>query len=388
MPKWNVSFNMNLDLQNRELVSCVAKIDALASVIRDVPIPPRTKEALDALNILRAVRGTTGIEGTELTELEVRQIMESPPNKPVLPPNRRREEQEARNAKRLMYYVAEEVNRNPNLLLTERLVCKFHEIVTKDIDYPNNTPGKYRTYAVRAGTYVPPETEEEIRRRMREFIRWFKEGAPAHWPAVVRAIVAHFYVVSIHPFGDGNGRTARGIESFLLYQGGVNARGFYSLANYYYRQRDKYVQLLDHVRFETNGDLTPFVLFALRGLVEELNWVHSEVLANVKLLAFRDYAREQLAVYGKLGTKVGERMLYFLLTLGEEPVSLTALRRGEHKLSRLYRNLTSKTLSRDLEFFRKQELVVIEGDELRANLDIMTRYTPPYELTKEPHQRL
>jgi len=381
MPKWNVSFNMQLDLQNPELVSCVAKIDALASVIRAIPILPRTKEALDALNILRAVRGTTGIEGTELTELEVRQIMESPPAKPVLPPSRHREEQEARNAERLMRYIAKEVDRNRNLPLTESLVCKFHEIITKDIDYPNNIPGKYRTYAVCAGTYVPPETEEEIRHCMREFIRLFKEGAPAHWPVVVRAIAAHFYVVSIHPFGDGNGRTARGIESFLLYQGGVNARGFYSLANYYYCQRDKYVQLLDHVRFNTNGDLTPFVLFALHGLVEELNWVHNEVLSNVKLYAYRDYVREQLGVYNKLGTKVGERMLYFLLTLGEEPVSLTALRRGEHKLSRLYRNLTSKTLSRDLEFFRKQELVVIEGDELRTNLDIMTRYTPPYELT-------
>ena len=129
MPKWDVNFDMQLDLQNQELVSCVAKVDALASVICAIPIPPRTKEALDTLNILRAVRGTTGIEGTELTELEVRQIMESPPNKPVLPPSRHREEQEARNAEQLMYYVAKEVNRNRNLPLTESLVCKFHEII-------------------------------------------------------------------------------------------------------------------------------------------------------------------------------------------------------------------------------------------------------------------
>ena len=388
MPRWDVNFHMHIELQNPELVSCVAKIHALASVIRDIPITPSTKDALDALNILRAVHGTTAIEGAELTELEVRQIMESPPSKPVLPPSRHREEQEARNAEKLMRYVAKEVNRNPNLPLTESLICKFHEIITKDIDYPNNIPGKYRTYPVRAGDYVPPETEEEVRCLMKEFIRWFNEGASAHWDASIRAIVGHFFTVSIHPFGEGNGRTSRAVESLLLYQGGANARGFYSLANFYYRNRDEYARLLDHVRFETNGDLTPFVLFALRGLVEELNWVHSEVLADVKLYAYRDYAREQLVVYGKLGTKVGERMLYFLLTLGEEPVSLGAIRRGEHKLSRLYRNLTSKTLSRDLEFFRKQELVVIEGDELRANLDIMTRYTPPYELTKEPHQRL
>ena len=388
MPRWDVNFNMRLDLQNPELVSCVAKIDALASVIRDIPIPPRTKESLDALNILRAVRGTTGIEGTELTEAEVRQIMESPPNKPVLPPNRRREEQEARNAEELMYYIVREINRNRNLPLTENLVCKIHEIITKDINYPNNIPGKYRTYPVRAGNYVPPETGEEVRRLMKDFIQWFNEGAPAHSDASIRAIVGHFYAVSIHPFGEGNGRTARGVESFLLYQGGVNARGFYSLANYYYRNRDEYIRLLDHVRFDTNGDLTPFVLFGLRGLQEELKIVHNEVLSNVKLYAYRDYVREQLGIYNKLGTKAGERMLNFLLTLSSEPVSIKNLRRGTHELSFLYRDFTSKTLLRDLKFFIMHKLVVVENDELRANLDIMTHFTPPLELAEKPqHQR-
>ena len=78
-----------------------------------------------------------------------------------------------------------------------------------------------------------------------------------------RAIAAHFYLVSIHPFGDGNGRTARAIESFLLYQAGVNAFGFYSLANFYYRERDRYVRELTDARFHHGGELTPFVLFGL-----------------------------------------------------------------------------------------------------------------------------
>jgi Fic family protein len=339
---------------------------------------------IDSLNIMRAVRGTTGIEGAELTEDEVHQIMEAPPQKLVLPPNRRREEQETRNAEQLMYYVDRELTREPNLPLTERLVCEIHKITTKGIDYPNNIPGKYRTHAVTVGTYIPPRSGEEVRKLMSEFIHWFNDGAPARWDCVIRALVAHFYVVSIHPFGEGNGRTARGVESFLLYQGRVNARGFYSLSNYYYRYREDYVQLLDQVRFKTNSDLTPFVLFALRGLVEELEAVHSEVLSEVKEICFRDYAREELTIHGKLATNAGERMLYFLLGLGHDPVSLKALRSGKHALSSLYRNLTTKTLSRDLNFLKQHELIIVEGDELRANLDIMTRFTPPYELALHP----
>ena len=77
-------------------------------------------------------------------------------------------------------------------------------------------------------------------------------------------------------------------------------------------------------------------------------------------------------------------MLHFLLGLGREPVSLKALRSGKHKSSRLYRNLTAKTLSRDLNFLKQHELIVVEGAELRANLDIMTRHTPPFEFAMRP----
>lgn len=379
MPRWDVHFNTHVDSRDSEIVSRIAMAHAFASVIRDIPIPPRVKDRLDALNILRAVRGTTGIEGIELTEEEVEQIMESPRKKPVLPPNRSREEQEARNAHRVMSYIVKELTRDPNIPLTERLIRAIHRITTKDIDYPNNIPGQYRTHDVSVGSYLPPRGED-VKKLMKEFIRWFNSGAPVAWDPIIRALIAHFYVISIHPFGDGNGRMARGIESFLLYQARVNARSFYSLANYYYQRRQEYVQLLDHVRFQTNGDLTPFIFFALRGLVSELQQVHTEVLANVKIIAFRDYAREQLAVYGKLGSSAGERMSSLLAYLSDgEKVSLKAVRGGKHSLSRLYGKLTNKTLSRDISFLKQHELIIVEGDELRANLDVMTRYTPPLE---------
>jgi len=379
MPRWNVDFDPYLDNGDPEIVHRVAMTYAYARVIRDIPIPPSVKAKLDALNILRAVRGTTGIEGIELTEDEVRQIMESPRKKPVLPPNRSREEQEARNAQKVMFYVVKELTRDANIPLTENLIRTIHRITTKDINYPDNIPGKYRTHDVHAGSYYPPRGED-IRKLMRGFIAWFNSGAPAAWNPIVRAIIAHFYVVSIHPFGDGNGRTARGVESFLLYQSGVNARSFYSLANYYYQYREQYVQLLDHVRFQTNGNLTPFVLFALKGLVGELEQVHSEVLTNVKMIAFRDYAREQLTLEGILGSSAGQRMSNLLTYLSHgEIVPLKAIRSGKHSLSGLYRKLTTKTLSRDINFLKQRELVIVEGDELRANLDVMTRYTPPLE---------
>jgi Fic family protein len=376
MARWQVHFNMRVDTINPEIVNLVAKTHAFSSVIRSIPIPPSVQRHLDALNIMRAVRGTTGIEGTELSEDEVLQIMSTPKKKQVLPERRKRDEQEARNADILMRYISRILIRDPNTPLTEELICRIHEILTGGIDYQNNTPGVYRTHPVAAGTYVPPTTGDEVQMLMTEFIDWFNNGPPKEWDLAIRAIVAHFYVVSIHPFGDGNGRVSRGVESFLLYKAGINARGFYSLANYYYHNRAKYVQMLDYVRFETNGDLTPFILFALHGLAGELEAVHSEVLSQVLIISYRDYVREILEINNKLGTRQGERMFHFLLEL-TEPVSIKELRSGKHELSWHYDGLSKKTLSRDLNFFEKYKLVIIEDGQLQPNVSAMTRFMPP-----------
>jgi Fic family protein len=378
MPKWDVHFDVRVDFNHPKIVSLVAKCRALAPIINNIPITPNRRAKIETLNILRAVRGTTGIEGAQLTEEEVRRIIETPRSKRVLPLSREREEKEARNAQLLMKWVARLIDRTPNCPLTEKLICNLHKITTKGINYERNVPGQYRTFPVHADDYIPPQDGDDIRKLMAEFVSWFNEGQPKAWDPIIGAIVAHFYVVSIHPFADGNGRTSRAVESFLLYRAGINARGFYSLANYYYQHRAEYVSFLDKVRFETNGDLTPFVLFALEGLANELKAVHQEVLLEVREIAFRDYVRDELA--DKLASKWGQRMLDFMIDLGIDSVSVRAIRRGEHPLSHLYQGLTPKTLSRDLAYLAERELIVLEDGKVRANLEIMEKFIAHHEL--------
>ena len=375
MPSWSVHFDLAVRAETPQIIRDLARIHALASVIRGIPIPPHVQHRLDRLNILRAARGTIGIEGTDLSEEEVELIMDSPPDRPALGPGREREEKEARNAASVMHYIRDHVNANPDARLTEPLIRQFHRTLTEGIDYPRNIPGGYRSHAVNVGYYRPPDTGDEVRRLMAEFVQWFHTGVAESWDPVVRAIVAHFFVVSIHPFGDGNGRTSRAVESFLLYKAGANARGFFSLANYYYVNRQEYVDQLNLVQLRGSTDLTPFVAFALRGLVEELEAVHEEVLAAVRVIAFRDYARETLADSGRLGTPAGERQLRLLTALGSISVSLKELRSGRHPLSYLYRNVSARTLARDVSWLTEQQLIESVGDELRARVDLMTGFT-------------
>ncbi len=367
MPTWNVRFDLHMDADSPAVVQALARIDALAGVLRGLPVPPYLREQLDLLNIRRAVRGTTGIEGADVTEAEVANILAAAPDQRVLARGREREEQEVRNAARVMAYISDVLRQNPAKPMTEDSIAAIHRLTTENIAYDHNTPGVYRSHAVSAGSYVPPRTRDEVASLMRRLIEWLHSPATAALPPVVRAIAVHFYFISIHPFGDGNGRTARAIESYLLFQGRINVLGFYSLSNFYYAHRDEYVSHLDEVRFRSGNDLTPFVTFALDGLVTELAAVHAEVLQAMRTIAFRDYAHHELMLAGKRSTKAGERM-YQLLAGIMDPVPIAAIRDGTHPLGRLYARLNPITLARDIAFLEQLRLVVVEDRHVRANL--------------------
>ncbi len=370
MPNWDVRFDLNVDQRDEALVKAVAKAEALAQIVRGIPLPPAAYEQIDRLNISRAVRGTTGIEGSDLSEDEVAQVLRT--NQNVLGQARAREEREVRNAGAVMAFVARILRANPDEPLTETLICEIRRLTTEGIDYENNTPGSYRSHAVHALQYVPPRDAETVRTLTAEFARWLNDGPSMHWPAAIRAVAAHFYFISIHPFGDGNGRTARAIESYLLYQGQINVVGFYSLSNFYYRNRSEYVEMLDYVRFQSGGDLTPFVNFALAGLVEELDQVRDIVLRALTAIVYFDYARVVLDSI-RVRTPVRNRLWFFLNEL-RSPALVADLKTGKHPLGVMYKVLSDKTLDRDIKTLVKSGLLLREADTIRINLDVMQQF--------------
>src|ERR1039458_10375680 len=107
------------------------------------------------------------------------------------------------NAAKAMGYITQTLSKHPDRPLTQEVIKEIHQIITAEIQYAHNVPGHYRTHPVNAGSYIPPRTGEEVRQLMAEFDGWLTQTARAN--PVIRAIAAHFYFISIHPFGDGNG---------------------------------------------------------------------------------------------------------------------------------------------------------------------------------------
>ena len=197
MFQWRINFNLAVQ-DAPDIIGMTEAVHVIARAIARIPLTPATQERLHRLNIMRAVRGTTGIEGVDLTDEEVDEIISSPEGLPVLPRARAREEMEARAAHNLFMRVENVLQDDIGTELTEALICEFHEILSRDIDYRGNTPGEYRKRQVHVDTYEPPE-HTEIPELMTRFIEWLNRGAGAHMDPVARAVVAHFLLVSIHP---------------------------------------------------------------------------------------------------------------------------------------------------------------------------------------------
>ena len=132
---------------------------------------------------------------------------------------------------------------------------------------------------------------------------------------IIQAMAAHYHIGAMHPFGDGNGRTARALEAFMLRKAGVNDRVMVSLSNYYYSHKDEYLGSLFESR-QRGHDLTPFLRFALPAVTERCNAVVEKILVNHKRSLFREFAR---SLFGQLRSRrrrgLVERQLQILETL-------------------------------------------------------------------------
>lgn len=188
---------------------------------------------------------------------------------------------------------------------------------------------------------------------------------------IIQAVAVHYHIGAMHPFGDGNGRTARAMEAFMLRQAGVNDVVMVSLSNDYYERKDEYMAALYESR--RNGhDLTPFLRFALSAVTRRCNAVAAAIVANNQRTLFREFAT---SLFGQLRSPrrrvLAERqlkILEFLLDRGS--MSLEEL--GTQVLAH-YQGLKfpARALARDLIGLLDLSAITYDSDaeRLAVNLD-------------------
>ena len=139
-------------------------------------------------------------------------------------------------------------------------------------------------------------------RLMDEYIGFITGDRVRSLHPVVQALIAHFFLVTIHPFGNGNGRVSRLLTAGILLQRGYNVHGgFYALSDYFYLNDIKYHSML-HRCWQTPlpFDLTAFVAFGMEGFVMELRSIGSFIKMKLNRIVDREAL---LAAHSAIGPR-------------------------------------------------------------------------------------
>ncbi len=260
----------------------LAEAKAAILSLKTVPYQKNWVEELQAMQLKREVAGTSRIEGAEFTEKELDAAMRQEPER-----LHTRSQRQARAAKVAYEWIAELADDRP---IDESLIRELHARIVTGADDDHCPPGRLRERDQNVNFGVPQhrgvEGEEECERVFKRYCRAIEREFTEHDP-LIQAMAIHYHFAAMHPFLDGNGRTARALEALVLQRAGLRATCFIPMSNYYYDEKPSYLSKLTEVRAQ-DFDLTPFLVFGLKGMADQCRRLLDEIQLNIRKALFRN----------------------------------------------------------------------------------------------------
>ena len=371
-----ISFEVRLQEASPTLWMSLGEAGSTCEHIAGVPLRPETAQLLHRVYMAKGVWATTAIEGNTLSEAEVLEHLQG---QLKLPPSKEYLAKEVDNVVTACNFVWESCARGQPPAVTVDLVKDFNRRVLDGLSAEDDVvPGQVRSHSVGVGRYrgAPAEDCEYLLGRLCD---WLNEPALAPQPgreiptAILRAIIAHLYLAWIHPFGDGNGRTARLVEFLILVCAGVPTPTGHLLSNHYNDTRIEYYRHLD--RASRANDVLGFIHYAVTGFVEQLRQQLQVIRQQQYHVAWQNYVHER---FHDRDTGADQRRRRLLLDLSERdgPVRMNEIPNLSPKVAGYYGRRSAKTLARDLRELQAMELVVFEENGYRAKKELVLAFLP------------
>ena len=377
----HIAFQKNWRL-DEETFFMLGQCESIIQAISSAPITPEYRKQLLVVSLRKGARATTAIEGNTLSEEEVSRVDEGE----NLPPSKEYLQIEVKNIIDALNNIRSEViTDNKAFVLSPEMIERFNYSVGKNLgDHFQSMPGKFRAtgHNVVAGKYRPPKGEDVVPLMIR-FCEWMKESfryeeRKQSFPEqVIQAIVAHIYIAMVHPFGDGNGRTARLIEFYIFLRAGLPDIASHILSIHYNDTRQEYYRQLDLCVRER--DLSGFVRYAVQGFRDGLKGVLDIVQKNLLKMSWHKFIYDVLdskKAKGKTRAIVKRQRtlaLQFPVERWNTPDDLVA---SSGILAKEYAMLSATTLVRDITELEKLDLIVKDKDKYKGNIEIMHGYMP------------
>ncbi|MFH1411971.1 MAG: Fic family protein [Candidatus Omnitrophota bacterium] len=258
----------------------IAQITAGREVIERAQIIPKWELKLQKEARIHNAHSSTSIEGNKLTLEEVEALSEG---KEVVATQK--DKKEVINYLKAIDLIPEYAEKRT---ISKQLFLKIHKTITEGTLKDNKNAGFLRKQQVFVGRrvfdgtgfkqvveYMPPDTKD-VPRLVEEFMDWLNSDKAQKVNPVLLAGIVHYETARIHPFIDGNGRTARLMAALILYKSGFDHRRFFAIDDYYDEDRPSYYNALKTVQ-KAKGDITEWLEYFTDGVLFSINRVKETI---------------------------------------------------------------------------------------------------------------
>lgn len=366
--RW-LTFSIDLSNAPTDLWLMVGQCQSKCEHISGQPLRPDIARRLHELYLAKGVLATAAIEGNTLSEDEARKYLEG---QLELPKSQEYLGQELTN-------IADECNRIVDLvgsgaqpIISRHRIEELNAQVLANLELNEGVePGKIRRTSFGVGGYrgAPAKDCEYLLDRLCEWLNSsvFHSVDDPIIHAIFRAILGHLYLAWIHPFGDGNGRTARLLEFQILLSAGVPAPASHLLSNHYNLTRTDYYRQLDRAS-KSGGDVLPFIKYAVQGFLDglraQLEVIKEQVLQEVWHSYVHDHFTNRTTPSDVRRRDLVEDLSRVVTVKSPSPVPIVQLAGITPRMAKHYARKTAKTITRDVNELQKMGLVVLEDGKV------------------------
>ena len=278
-----------------KIVNNLTQIAVAREVILNSPLISKWEVTLRREAIIRSAHSSTAIEGNRLS---LDQVSDLAHGCEVMAT--RKDKQEVLN----YLTVLESIDKlTDGKSITKKNILDIHKMITQEtLENPSDC-GVFRTRYVVVGNRLTgevifrPPSNEEVPQLVQELVEWLYSSEAKALDSVIEAGIAHNEFVRIHPFVDGNGRTARVLATLILYLRGFDAKQFFCLDDYYDSDRHSYYSALQSVDKNTL-DLTEWLDYFVEGVKVSIGAVKERVV-RLSSERLRKTRRGQIALTEK-----------------------------------------------------------------------------------------
>lgn len=345
--------------------------------LTNIPYQKSWVDQLQIVQLKKEVAGTSKIEGADFTENELDAALAETPEQLFT-----RSQRQALAAKKTYLMILELPKDKP---IDKELIFSIHRSIITDADDDHCPPAQLRRQDFNVNFGVPShrgaEGGEECERAFSGICNALSNEFKNH-DKLVQALALHYHFAAMHPFQDGNGRTARALEALILQRAGLRDELFIAMSNYYYEEKNNYLKNLANVRKASNN-LTDFLNFGLKGIELQCNKLFQEIKKNVSKALFENTMYQ---LFGRLKSTrkrfMSERQIEILkLLLDKENYNLTEIQKST---SSIYNNLKKpfSALVRDLNDLIYLKTIWVEKIDEGKNYRIHLRLEWPMQVTE------